>query len=86
MGNALYRTALLMMYECFASGAVGILEHPAPPSDPGAPSSWFLPEVAHLRSLGRPEAIDQVWIDQCMCGAVSVKPTVLLAVPNCVPL
>ena len=79
--NGLYRTSSLLMYACYMYGAAGILEHPAPPSDPLLPSSWFIPETAHMRQLPQNKStVDFVWIDQCCFDAPSVKPTVFLVV------
>ena len=83
LGNALYRSSLTFMYACYIFGAAGTFAHPAPPSNPLAPSSWFLPEVVHLRTLGRQDTsgnLDFAWVDQCEFAATAVKPTQFLLV------
>ena len=54
------------------------MEHPAEPTwRPEAPSSWQLPE---LRALAAHPEAKLCYVDQCMFGAPSQKPTGLMAV------
>merc|ERR1712032_1647142 len=57
------------------------MEHPAPPGDPFAPSSFYLPELLHLRTIaGEDGQVDFLLIDQCVFGSPPVKPTMLLLI------
>ena len=78
LGNALLRTQILFLYAAAAVGFAAVMEHPARPTwNPGAPSSWLLPELQHLSGL---PGVDVVQLDQCTAGAPWRKPTTLLAV------
>ena len=58
----------LHVYVCFAVGAFGVKEHPAQPVDPHLPSSFYLPEVSHLRKLGEKD------------GTVAYRPVVIIRI------
>ena len=77
LGNETLRFAVDALYACWAVGAAAILEHPAPPSTPGGPSIWQLPEIVRLAQLDAVEVHD---FEQCCFGAPAPTPTRLLAV------
>jgi hypothetical protein len=78
LGNALLRTQIIFLYLALVYNFSALMEHPARAHwQPSAPSSWLLPELAHLASL---DGVDAVYLDQCTAGAPWRKATTLLGV------
>ena len=77
VGNALLRSTIYFLFVALNLEIPGVMEHPAPPFRPDAPSAWALPELAYLATM---RGVRSVLLDQCVFGAPSVKPTQLLTV------
>eukprot|EP00438_Fugacium_kawagutii_P017942 Skav236602 [mRNA] locus=scaffold3534:112990:118749:+ [translate_table: standard] len=73
--NLLLGFALEAFAAAVMSGAVGLVEHPAPPDEADKVSIWKLPLVHLLRSL---PGVDFVELTQGKFGAPSPKPTALM--------
>ena len=76
VGNQLLLFSFRMMILLHATGAVGALEHPAPPSNPTSASIWRT-EIAML--LSRLPGFERIDFAQGLLGAKSPKPTSILA-------
>ena len=75
-GHELLGFCVLMMLALCISQGSGILEHPAPPKDLNLASIWHLPLIRLILSLPQVERVD---LAQGLLGAVSPKPTSLMA-------
>ena len=76
VGNQLLLFSFRMMVLLHATGAVGALEHPAPPATPTSASIWRA-EIALL--LSRLPGFERIDFAQGLLGAKSPKPTSILA-------
>ena len=74
LANGLYRTTLQLALACHTMEVPFLIEHPEP-TEPGAPSSWHLPETSLVAQMDKVEIID---FDQCTMGAAARKPTRLM--------
>ena len=75
LGNRLLRTMVLFLYVALFCGIPAVMEHPATWYNPPRPSSFLLPDVEHLVSLGAMLHL----VHQCAFGAPWFKPTGLLS-------
>ena len=73
IGNDILQAALLIIAALRLVGGFGLLEHPALPYwRPEAPSIWLLPHLMHQFQVG---FLEFQQFDQCVHGALAVKPT-----------
>ena len=78
VANDLLRTTIVFLYAALEHGLPAAMEHPEVPTHvPGAPSSWLLPELAHLASQA---GVRVASLHQCMWRAPARKPTRFLCV------
>ena len=75
VGNELLIFSFDLMCCLACSDGCGVLEHPAPPSDPLKPSIWRLPFVQILEQL---PGFAQIDFAQGLLGAKTPKPTCFL--------
>ena len=76
VGNELLLFSLELLLEIYIAGGFGVLEHPQEPEDPDRPSIWRLAVVQLLCTL--PD-VEYVNLAQGLFGALSPKPTRLMA-------
>eukprot|EP00438_Fugacium_kawagutii_P016499 Skav228922 [mRNA] locus=scaffold3800:51887:56753:- [translate_table: standard] len=77
VSNILMEFTLELAILMVLCGGSGLVEHPAPPQDPQAPSIWRQPLMHFICQLPRTTWMQ---IDQGRLGAVSKKPTGLMAI------
>ena len=78
VGNTLYRTSIVLSVAVARFGCAALIEHPEEVSwKPDHPSSWRIPQTVRLIAAGHARSTR---IDQCTCGALSMKPTRLMHV------
>ena len=75
-GNELLLFSVFLLITLACVGGFGVLEHPQEPEDPSRPSIWRL---ALLQLLTRLSGVELIDLAQGLLGALSPKPTRLLA-------
>ena len=77
VGNCLLTFTLLMAAVMVTTGGLGIVEHPAEPTDEAAAAIWRLPALLALLSA---PGVNRHRLAQGLFGAPSAKPTDLLSI------
>ena len=77
VGNCLLTFTLLMAAVMVTTGGLGIVEHPAEPTDEAAAAIWRLPALLALLSA---PGVNRHRMAQGLFGAPSAKPTDLLSI------
>ena len=75
VANNLWGSTWRLFSACLCTGAPFIVEHPAAPMEPEAPSMWRIPTVAWLRRFN---GVQAPTIFQGYYGALSPKPTTFM--------